>query len=72
MTRRIAATADILTPRERDIVRLVAKGRSNAQIARALSLRPQTVKNRLSVVFEKTGVTSRLELALLALRDDAD
>jgi DNA-binding NarL/FixJ family response regulator len=57
-----------LTARERDLVRGVVGGLSNAQIAKQLGLREQTVRNRMSVVFQKVGVSNRLQLALEALR----
>ena len=57
-----------LTPRERQIAEAVAAGHTNARIARKLGLREQTIKNRLSVIYHKYGVRSRLELAVLALR----
>ncbi|HTK29992.1 MAG TPA: LuxR C-terminal-related transcriptional regulator [Vicinamibacterales bacterium] len=53
-----------LTAREQDLVRGVVGGLSNAQIAQQLGLREQTVRNRLSVVFQKVGVSNRLQLAL--------
>jgi DNA-binding NarL/FixJ family response regulator len=54
----------VLTPRERDVVRGVAAGRTNKEIARALGLKEQGVKNVLSTVFLKCHVRNRLELAL--------
>ena len=56
-----------LTNRERDIVRVVLEGASNRVIADRLGLREQTVKNHLSSIFSKLGVSSRLELALFVL-----
>jgi DNA-binding NarL/FixJ family response regulator len=56
-----------LTPRERDVVRAVVDGASNKDIAAQFGVSPQTVKNHLSVIFDKLGVSSRLELALYAL-----
>ena len=53
-----------LTPREREIVNLTAQGFKNSDMAAKLSLREQTVKNLLHCIFEKLGVTDRLELAL--------
>jgi two-component system, NarL family, response regulator DevR len=53
-----------LTPREREIAALVARGLSNAQIATRLGVTERTVKNRLTVVFHKLGVRSRVQLAL--------
>jgi DNA-binding CsgD family transcriptional regulator len=54
--------APSLTGREEQVLRLVAAGLSNRQIAEQLGLRPQTVKNHVRRVFEKTDVHSRLEL----------
>ena len=61
------APATSLTARERQIVAAVAEGTSNREIATALGLSEQTVKNHLSNIFDKTGVSNRLELALYAL-----
>lgn len=57
-----------LTPRERDIVRLVGEGLRNEEIARRLGIGDKTVRNHLTAVFDKAGVNGRLELAVLALR----
>ena len=57
-----------LTRRERDIVRLVAEGLKNREIAQTLSISPGTVKVHLMHIFEKAGVEDRLQLALLARR----
>jgi len=57
-----------LTPREREIVRLVVEGRKNREIADTLSISPGTVKVHLMHIFEKAGVEDRLQLALLARR----
>ena len=55
-----------LTPRERQIVDLVAKGDSNKIIARELNITDRTVKTHLSIIFQKLKVNDRLQLALLA------
>jgi DNA-binding NarL/FixJ family response regulator len=55
-----------LTPREREIVRLVVEGETNKEIAQRLSIGEDTVKHHLTSSFNKTGTTSRLELALFA------
>jgi DNA-binding NarL/FixJ family response regulator len=57
-----------LSRREADVVRLVAAGRSNRTIASELGLAEKTVKSHLTSVFRKVGVTSRLQLAILARR----
>ena len=53
-----------LTPREREIVRLVCRGMKNKQIADDLRITAGTVKVHLMHVFEKTGVKDRFELAI--------
>jgi DNA-binding NarL/FixJ family response regulator len=58
-----------LTPREHEVVRLVAMGCKNADIARRLFISEETVKAHLSRVFGKLGVHDRVELALYALRN---
>jgi len=57
-----------LTTREIEIVEAIASGDSNRDIATRLNLSLQTVKHYLTSVFEKTGTSTRLELALFALR----
>ena len=57
-----------LTAREMEIVSAIADGQSNRQIAEKLSISLQTVKHHLTSIFDKTGVSNRLELALLAIR----
>lgn len=53
-----------LTPRERDIVRCLARGLRNKEIAAELAITPGTVKVHLMHIFEKTGVKDRFELAV--------
>jgi DNA-binding NarL/FixJ family response regulator len=57
-----------LTPRELDVVRHIAMGLRNADIAHRLFISEETVKAHLSNVFGKLGVRDRTELALHALR----
>ena len=57
-----------LTARECDIVGAISQGKSNRDIASDLGISLQTVKHHLTSVFDKTGTTSRLELALVALK----
>ena len=60
---RAAAAGDELSETERQIADLVAEGRSNKEVAVALSLSPKTVEWNLSKVYAKLGVRSRAELA---------
>jgi len=57
-----------LTPREMEIVSAIAEGQSNRQFAERLKISLQTVKHHLTSIFDKTGASNRLELALLAIR----
>lgn len=57
----------MLTAREQEIVSLVAQGFRNKEIADKLAISEQTVKNHLHNIFDKLGVSDRLELALYAL-----
>ena len=57
-----------LTSREIEIISAIQSGNSNREIATRLSISEETVKRHLSNIFGKLGVSSRLELALLATR----
>jgi DNA-binding CsgD family transcriptional regulator len=57
-----------LTDREQVVVRILASGATNKEIAARLGLREQTVKNRLSNIYEKLGLRNRLELAIYLTR----
>ena len=61
------AAAD-LTDRELDVLRLLADGRDNRQIAEALYLSPTTVKRHVSSIVAKLGVSNRVQAALWAVR----
>lgn len=56
-----------LTPREREILQLLAIGNDNRTIALELSLSEKTVGNRLSEIFQKLGVSNRTQAALVAI-----
>ena len=58
----------ILSKREQDVVRCVAEGLSNREIATQLGLTEHTVKNYLFRIFDKLGVSSRVEVVLYAFR----
>lgn len=58
-----------LTPRERELVRLIVAAHSNDEIAAAFHTRRKTVETQLSRLYERVGVTSRVELAIRAERE---
>ena len=60
-----ASTTDrfaILSPREKEVARLAARGYSNAQIAEELFISVETVKRHMATIFEKLNIKSRIEL----------
>ena len=57
-----------LTPREREVLELVAQGLSNKAIASELSLRLNTVRNHVQNVLNKLGAHSKLEAVAIATR----
>ena len=64
--------ADTLTPREKAVIGLLMQGFPNREIARSLSMAEQTVKNHLRAIFDKVGVSDRLELVLYAIHQKLD
>ncbi len=56
-----------LTPRELEVVTCIVEGCSNKDVAKQFGISEETVKRHLSNVFDKTGVSTRLELALFAI-----
>jgi DNA-binding CsgD family transcriptional regulator len=57
----------LLTPCERDVVRLVAEGMRNREIALKLNLSEHTVRSYLLRIYDKLGISSRVELVLYAV-----
>jgi two-component system, NarL family, response regulator LiaR len=62
------APREQLTPRERQVLELIAQGRPNKLIARELEISEKTVKAHVSRVLEKLGVSDRTQAALYAVR----
>jgi DNA-binding NarL/FixJ family response regulator len=65
---RAADGIDQLTSREREVLAELAKGKSNREIARALTVSEKTVKAHVSAVLAKLGVQDRTQAAVLAVR----
>ena len=59
---------DTLTKKEMDVLRLVAKGITNKQIAEELDLKVQTVRSRIKKIFKKLNVATRTEAAMYAMQ----
>jgi DNA-binding CsgD family transcriptional regulator len=60
---------DALTPREREVARLLAEGLSNSQLAKRLYISPRTAAVHVSNILSKLGMSSRTEVAAWAVRD---
>lgn len=58
-----------LTPRQREIIQMLALGLQNKQIARRLGIGVETVKTHISRILERLGASSRTEAVVVALRD---
>jgi DNA-binding CsgD family transcriptional regulator len=67
-TAAVAGNAADLTPRELDVLRLLAEGNSDRQIAATLSISPKTAGNHVSSILAKLGVTTRTAAATHAVR----
>jgi len=62
---------DALTEREREVLRLLARGQSNREISQALSVAEGTVKNHVSSILSKLGVRDRTRAVLQAIKSGA-
>lgn len=71
-TRTTAASDHGLSARELDVLRLLATGKENAEIARTLVISPKTVKNHVSRILNKLGLKNRVEAAVFAVRQNLD
>jgi NarL family two-component system response regulator LiaR len=61
--------SQLLTPREQEVLRLIAQGRPNKVIARDLGVSEKTVKTHVSNILGKLGLTDRTQAALYAVRE---
>ena len=61
-------TESALTARQRDIVKLAARGASNKEIAEALGITPHTVRNHLTQIFERLGARNRAQAVSMAYK----
>ena len=61
-------SVDPLTPRETEVLKLIAEARTNQQIAGALTISPKTVENHRASILEKLGMRDRVELTRYAIR----
>jgi DNA-binding NarL/FixJ family response regulator len=61
-----------LSEREMEVLALVAKGKSNVEIAKEMFLAQKTVRNHVSTILAKLGLTNRIEAATYAVRHDID
>jgi DNA-binding NarL/FixJ family response regulator len=71
-TRQAPGGGESLSPREAEILRLVADGHANKVVALRLGISEKTVKNHLSAVFQKLGVSDRTQAALWARRHEGE
>jgi two-component system NarL family response regulator len=58
-----------LTLRQAEVVSLLAAGKSTREVAQALGVTPRTVQVHIGLIMKKLGVTNRLQIVALALRD---
>jgi len=60
------------TSREIDVLRLLAEGKSNAEIADVLVLSEKTIRNHISIILDKLHVSNRVEAAAYAIKHNVD
>jgi len=64
----VPGSPEVLTERETDVLRLIARGYSNKEIGRTLDITEKTVKNHVASILSKLNLTSRTQAALFAVR----
>jgi DNA-binding NarL/FixJ family response regulator len=62
----VLSLPDQLTPREREVLDVLARGLDNSEIAARLKISEKTIRNHVSTIFSKLGVTSRAQAVALA------
>lgn len=65
----LSAASELLTPHELGLVRLIGQGLGSKEIACKLGMSVTTIRSHLDKIYDKLGLASRLELALLAVQD---
>jgi len=68
-SRRVKEEWESLTDREMDVLNLIAKGRSNKEIAKQLTISEKTVKNHITNIFRKLQVEDRTQAVLFAIKN---
>ncbi|WP_366923058.1 response regulator transcription factor [Metallumcola ferriviriculae] len=69
---RVDVETNILTPKEKHILLLIAKGKTNNEIAQELYLSPKTIKNYVSIILSKLGLSNRANAAAYAVEHRFD
>jgi DNA-binding NarL/FixJ family response regulator len=64
----VPGSPEVLTERETEVLRLLARGYSNKEIGRSLDITEKTVKNHVASILSKLGLSSRTQAALFAVR----
>ncbi len=64
-----AVVGDSLTPREREVITLVAEGRTNREIGRRLGVAERTARTHVSNILAKLGLAIRTQAAMWAVRE---
>lgn len=65
LTLRRLTRCDMLTPREREVARALANGKSHKEVARLLGLAPATVRNQTQAIYAKLGIDNRASLSVM-------
>jgi DNA-binding NarL/FixJ family response regulator len=68
----VGGPVEELSPRELEVLHLIARGMENAEIAHTLDISPRTAKNHVSSILTKLGLPSRVQAAIYAVRHNLD